>query len=375
MTPETTVAQLTQLWKAPASGFDFIYKDVEIFATTSTVASTTVTTTSTSSKVKISKVTPPKNIILKNQEFIYVWDRATGNIFQNLASTSLVTRLSNHTLPRIEEAYFIDGLHVFVRGLDKDNESVITKYITLSKETASSTISSVYEQFVYIYAKQIAFLVDSKKMFYFTEKTGQGIISNVDGTGITRGIKTILTEWLSQYVNKNIVAITTKPSAYFPGYLFFINTNGSGNNNYIVGEKYGFTTLISPDGKKVLYSEIRNNQLETVVYDVRTKKEIILTQSTISEKCVWTADSITIFCAVPQKLSLAPYPDAWYQNETSFDDNIWSINPTTGEFSLVVTLQGNTPEPIDAYNLKISKNKKYLLFQDKYSLTVWKYNL
>lgn len=369
---ETEAPRLVQLWTAPVSGFNFIYKDIEIIATTSTT--TVVATTSTSTKV-VAKINPPKKTILKNQEFIYIWDRATGNIFENLASTTPVNRLSNNTMPRIEEAYFTGANTVLVRGLDSDNENVGTKSLTLTKESATSTISNVLEKSIFLYTKQIVISPDSKKVFYFTEKTGQGSLMNPDGTANTRIISTILTEWLSQFVSRNTIAATTKPSAYFPGYLFFINTNGSGNNTYILGEKYGFTTLVSPDGRKVLYSEIRNDQLETVIYDIKTKKEITLSQATLTDKCTWTTDSSTIYCAIPQMLALAPYPDVWYQGKTSFVDNIWSINPSTGEFEIVIGLQRTISNPIDAYNLKVSQNKKYLLFQDKYSLTLWKYNL
>jgi Tol biopolymer transport system component len=133
------------------------------------------------------------------------------------------------------------------------------------------------------------------------------------------------------------------------------------------------TTLVSPDAKKVLYNEIVNNLLQTSIYDIKTKKTVSLTQSTLTEKCVWSSDSLKIYCAIPQELALAPYPDAWYQGSTSFSDNIWSINPETGSFAVEIALQDQLLTPIDAYNIKVSKDKKYLLFQDKYTLTLWKY--
>jgi hypothetical protein len=312
---------------------------------------------------------------LKNQEFAYFWDRATGNIFENLSSSTIVSRISNFTLPRMEEALFIDGFSVLVRGVLTDNESITTKYISLYKETATSTLFSTTLKNLFIPAKQVSLLPSLKKVFYFTPKTGNGVSSSVDGTGVANIIKTSLTEWLVQYVNKDTIAITTRPSAYFPGYLFFVSTNGSGNNQYILGDKYAFTTLTSPNGQKVLYSEIVNNKLETSVFDVKTRTSITLSQATLTEKCAWADDSILVYCGIPQQLVAAPFPDAWYQNLTQFEDNIWSINPSTGEFQVVIPLQDQVTVPIDAFNLKISKTKKYLLFQDRYSLTLWKYEL
>lgn len=408
-----TKPRLTHLWKEPVSGFDFVYKDIEITSTTTVdkpvalpapkpVAVSTTTSASSSTTTKkifsidekktpIQTPTPPpaepkpiatttptivyKKTIIKDQEFIYLWDRATGHIYENLSSTTGILRFSNYTLPRIEEALFTDAFSVLVREVGINNETIVTKNLTFFKEVATTTLYTANIKNIFLPAKQISLLTDSKKIFYFSPKTGKGMIMNTDGTSPTMIINTSLTEWLYQYVNKNTVSVTTKPSAYFPGYLFFVTTTGSGNNDYILGDKYGLTTLTSPDATKVLYNEIINDQLETFIFDVKSKSSIKLSQATLSDKCVWERSSKLLYCGIPQILSEAPYPDAWYQNKTRFADNIWSINPETGEFNIVVPLQDQVSKPIDIYNIKISKTNKHLLFQDRYSLTLWKYEL
>jgi hypothetical protein len=374
--------RLVQLWKEPVSGFDFIYKDRVVVSTTTATTtlkiatSTTVGSTTATTTISVATTTITyKTEVLKNQTYAYLWDRATGNIHQNLASTSETERLSNYTLPRIEEAYFIDPVTAFVRGVDETNETVRTTYVQLVKESATSTLYTATTKASPVNAKAVSVLNDTKKVFYFIENTGQGVVANLDLSSFLRVISTSLTQWIPQYVNKTTLAATTRPSAYYPGYLFFIDGTGTGDNQYILGDKYGLTTLVSPDGKKVLYSDIESDLLQTYVYDTVTKQTVPLRQSTLSEKCVWTADSKKIYCAIPQKLALAPYPDAWYQAQTEFSDNIWSIDPVTGEFEVVIALQDQLSNPIDAYNLKVSTDEKYLLFQDKYSLTLWKYDL
>lgn len=368
--PQLSKPRLIQLWKEPVSGFNFINKDREIIST-----STATTTIIVGSSTVATTTVVYKTIVVKNQSYVYIWDRATGNIYQNLASTTDVERLSNYTLPGIEEAHFVDAITVLARGLDSSNEAVISTYLQLYRDIATSTLFSAREKNIPIEAKNVSYSNEAKKIFYFIEGTGQGIVANFDLSSFIRTIKTSITEWIPQYVNKATLAATTRPSAYFQGYLFFINNNGTGDNQYILGDKYGFTTLVSPDGKKVLYSEIQEDLLQTSIYDIASKTIVALTQSTISDKCAWTADSKKIYCAIPQQLALAPYPDAWYQGTTSFGDNIWSIDPETGEFDVVVALQDQVTDKIDAYNLKVSADQKYLLFQDKYSLTLWKYDL
>lgn len=397
-TPSDTVLKqrLVQLWKEPVSGFDFVYKDIEVTSTSSSIVAKPVvvaaTTTSASTTIRsidekkevvkkpvVEATTTPviiyKKTIFKNQEFAYLWDRSTGHIYENLSSSTDVFKLSNFTLPRIQEAFFINPTTVVVRGVSSDNESITSRAIKLYKETSTSTIYSTNIKNLSINSEHISVLPNTGTLFYVVSKTGRGVSVNPDGSNLNTVINTSLTEWLYQYVNKDLVSLTTKPSAYFPGYLFFVKTNGTGNNEYILGGKYGLTTLVSPDGTKIIYNEIINDRLESFLFDVKTKKNIRLTQATLSEKCVWNKESTFVFCGIPQKLPNAPYPDAWYQNKTSFSDNIWSINASTGEFSVVVPLQDQLTTPIDVLSIKISSTGKYLLFQDRYSLTLWKYEL
>ena len=359
----TKKPRLIQIWKEPVSGFGFVTKDVQVFATSTDNSTSTI----------LKKLTA-KNI-LKNQQYVYFWDRKTGHIYENLASTTEVAKISNYTLPGVEEAFFVDSGSIIIRKLSDDNETITTRYVKLVKEFSSSTTYTTSDKDIDIGSKNIAVSNSAKRIFYFLDKTGKGTLSSLDGEVKTSAINTTLSEWLSQYVNKDLITLTTKPSAYFPGYLFSMRTDGTGKNTYILGDKYGFNTLTSPDGSKVIYSEIINNTLETYIYDIKSKGLKYLRQSTIVDKCTWSADSKKIYCAIPQKLYQYPYPDAWYKNEVSFVDNIWSIDPTTGDFTLVVPIQDQVATLIDVYKITVSPDNKYLLFQDKETLTLWKYDL
>ncbi len=366
--------RLIQLWKEPVSGFDFITKDIEITSTT-TLSTSTKPLSIDEKKTPEQPIISYKKSILKNQEFIYFWDRASGHIYENLSSSTDVFKLSNFTLPRMEEVFFFNKDTVLARGVSSDNETIYSRLLKLYKETATSTVFTANVSNVSFRTKHVAVLPSLNKVFHIIDKTGRGFISNPDGAQQSQVLSTSLTEWLYQYVNKDIVALTTKPSAYFPGYLFLLNTNGKGDNEYIIGEKYGFNTLVSPDGTKVIYNEILNDQLETTVYNIKTKKAVRLTQSTIVEKCTWNKESTLIYCAIPQKLANAPYPDDWYQNKTDFSDNVWSIKPETGDFDVIIPLQDQVSVPIDVLSIKVSDTNKYLLFQDKKTLSLWKYEL
>lgn len=348
--------RLVELWKEPVSGFDFLPKDIQVISTT-TKGTTTVSITKT----------------IKNQIHINLWDRATGNIYENLASTTEVNRISNFTSPEAQEVFFITPTILLAREISPDNENIITSYINLYKETSTSTTYTATKKRIFVSTEHISVSQENRKMFYLLKNTGQAYVSNLDMSSVLNVLNTNITQWLPQYVNKTTLALTTKPSAYYQGYLFFINSTGTQDNQYILGDKYGFTTLVSPNGAKVLYNEIEGDLLFTSIYDIKTKKTVRLGQATLTEKCTWSNDSKKIYCAIPQRLALAPYPDVWYQGKTSFSDNIWSINPETGAFKVEIALQDQVTDPIDAYNLKVSTDSKYLLFQDKYKLHLWKY--
>ncbi len=361
--------KLIQLWKEPVSGFDFIKKDIEIVDINANKTSTSTNSTTTKNSTSTENF---KKTIFKNEEFVHFWDRASGHIYENIASSSKVNRISNKTTVAAQEAYFIDKENILIRKIENDNGYITDKFISLFKDNATSTLFDIKEKSLYLPTDNISVSNKDKKIFFFKRNSGEGFITNIDGSGVKSIINTSIRDILPQYVNKNKVAINTKPSAYFEGYLFFINPENK-TNEYILGEKYGFTTLISPDGNKVLYNEIVDNVLQTSIYDIKNKETVTLSQSTLIEKCTWSKDSLKIYCAIPYILAQLPYPDIWYQGKTDFSDNIWSIDANTGVFNLKIALQDQVSESIDAYNIKLSENEDYLIFQDKYTLSLWKY--
>ena len=69
-----------------------------------------------------------------------------------------------------------------------------------------------------------------------------------------------------------------------------------------MGNINGLTTLTSPNGKLVLYS---NDNLSLNVYHTDTKVANILGVKTLPEKCVWGKISDFVYCAVPKSIDTA----------------------------------------------------------------------
>ncbi len=138
-------------------------------------------------------------------------------------------------------------------------------------------------------------------------------------------------EWLSGWPTTSLITMTTKPSGSVPGYMYTIDP-AKKNLIQVFGGINGLTTLTSPSGKLVLYG---NSALTLSIYHTDTKTSDVLGIKTLPEKCVWNKTGDTIYCAVPKSINSGLYPDAWYQGEVSFNDQIWKIDVKTGHCSII----------------------------------------
>ena len=150
--------------------------------------------------------------------------------------------------------------------------------------------------------------------------------------------------------------------------------SSSGNNfNQTLGNINGLTTLTSPNGKLILYGD---DGLNLNVYNITTNTSTLLGVKTLPEKCVWGNTNTTIYCAVPRDIPNNQYPDAWYQGEVSFSDQIWKIDVTTGNTMMLVdplTISGG--EDIDGVKIILDSGGNYLFFVNKKDSFLWEFSL
>ena len=82
-----------------------------------------------------------------------------------------------------------------------------------------------------------------------------------------------------------------------------------------------------------------------------------------------------MYCAVPQTLPQAEYPDQWYQGLFSFSDNIWKIDTKTGVVEKILTPSDLRASSLDMINLTLSSDDSYLLFMNKITGTPWVFRI
>ena len=219
--------------------------------------------------------------------------------------------------------------------------------------------------------RYIAWSPDQNKIAYqyydLSSEANNISVAAPDGSNwenvLTTRMKNLIVEW----PNPEQVSIRTRPSGLAQSVVYTINLP-DGDFEKIIKETYGLTLLWSPLGDKILFSETnsqgKNLKLKIADLGDGTIKELNLI--TLPEKCVWSQDNRTLFCAIPQEIpSLMVLPDDYYKGQFNFNDQFWRINLDTGEITQLFSSLGQGKPNYDAYRLLLSPQEDYLVFVNK----------
>jgi len=304
------------------------------------------------SRIKQISEEPVIGHILNNQKVRYYLIN-NGNVFESDFDGSDKTRLSSNNLP---------GLIKVLWSKNKD------KVITIFEK------DYLLEKYLYDYNTDISELLDYKMrwiawsptqekiayQYYDSQTDNNNIsISNPDGSEWNNILSTRMKNLIVEWPDKDKITIRTKPSGLAQSVIYAIDLS---NNNLekIIKETYGLTALWSPLGDKLLISETNSQggNLKLKLADLNEQIIKELTFTTLPEKCVWSQDNRTIFCAVPKNISIsAVLPDDYYKEEISFSDEIWRINLETED---IVEIKDDSD--YNAKELLLSPLEDYLLF-------------
>lgn len=295
-------------------------------------------------------------------------ERESGNVFSYDFNERVLTRISNRTLPGIEEAsWTADGATAFLRFLsqnDNGGESIDTFALPVGKEDGGFFLETGLGQ--------VAIAGTSSVITLLPSTTGSiATIARVDGANP----KTLFSSNISSLrifpAGTGVVAFT-KASAQTDGFGFVISSGGAFTR--ILGPLKGLTLLPSLSGKSVLYSYLSGKSVVAGVLDVATRTTVALPLAVLPEKCVWAADESAVYCGVPRAMS-GTWPDSWYQGMTSFSDRIWKIDMAARNASLVVDPAAVAKVDIDAVSLATDPSGDALIFTDKKTGSLWGYDL
>jgi len=272
-------------------------------------------------------------------------DRGRGNIYQANEDSLPIATLSNTLVPRMYESVWNKGLTAFIGSLLQDGDTAPSAVYAALIPQATSTVSLTPFE---LRGKNLPSTVvayaaspDKTRLFMFADENGTGVgyISTFDGNTVTKIFTTPLTQVNVDWPSNNIIAITTKGSASYSGYLYFVDPK-TGKWTKVLGPVTGLSTAVSHDGKYVLASLTGNSSnVLTSIYSVAKGAGTDTGIRTLADKCAWgNFYQDVVYCAVPASPVSGTYPDDWYSGAISTNDKIWQVDAPTGEVKLISSL-------------------------------------
>ncbi len=339
---------------------------------------------------------PTKTNPIASTTFRWV-DRGRGNTYEAYADRLDINILSNTLVPRIYESWWNksmdtffaeygsatnDSLTTVVANIVKVPASAIASAASTSDSTSQQITETAYQlKGTLITGNVIGMAVSPQKdkviIVMNQNNSAVGYISKFDGTSQSQLFSMPLTQINIDWPETNTIAVTTKGSSSYAGYLYLINAK-TGSMKQVIGGIAGLSAKVSRDATKVIYSSTGtgNTAIDTNMLDLKTGKSSPVIFKTLAEKCVWSAKFTSdVYCAVPSQIPTGTYPDDWYIGNVSFNDNIWVLDATTGNANQIANLLTLGKNLIDAYNLQIDDSDSYLLFMNKNDLLLWSLNL
>jgi hypothetical protein len=317
------------------------------------------TTTAVSSTTPIIYTDPEVRV-----EYI---ERESGNVYAYQAHARSLTRLTNKTLPGIQEASWLsDGSLAYVRFLEKSGAD--TRIDTYALPTNGTDGYFLEQDLSQVLARATSTLVT----LLSTTDGSSASVSTPSGAGLHTLFTTALSSIRLAFSGGSYVA-TTKGSAKMDGYAFMVDSK-SGSFTRALGPLQGLSALPSPSGKYLLYSYLDRGTLALGVLDLTTHVATRLPLATLPDKCVWTTDDVSLYCGVPTSMG-GTLPDDWYQGVASFSDRLWKIDLAGRVATLVIDPKQAGSIDVDAVGLALDRTNDVLIFTNKRDSLLYVYDL
>ena len=297
-------------------------------------------------------------------------DRQSGNLYSYDASTRTATRVSNKTVPGVQEAVWTpDGGTAFLRYIaaDSDGTMHVETYALPENGEGGRVLDRDINDVLVTGSTTLITLLPSSS-------NSVAISATTDGTSA----RTLFTSELSAITlragNPTFLIAYTKPSKELKGYLFLVNAS-SGAFTRLAGPLAALEGLPDPTGSRVLISYTDASGFHLAVINVTSKEITALPVTTLAEKCVWSSNGKSLYCAVPKDGFSNNMPDAWYRGTESFADRLWEVDFGARVASLIADLPTLNDSPVDAVGLTLDPRTTMLMFMNRIDGSLWTYSL
>lgn len=290
-------------------------------------------------------------------------DRSTGHVFEKALPDGSTNRVDQTTVPQVYKAHLLnDGRSVIRQYLDEER-----RVITVHSGIELDEVSSLPTNEILDIATH-----PQEEVIGYIERIGTEsnvTILNIDSGESTLVFSTVL-RGLSVDKQNNVVVVTQKTSKNLPTSALIFDETGSKIG--ILQQEPGLITKLSPDGSKILYSSIQESGRPLLsVFDIETNQKKLLNVVGLANKCTWLPNSTDVYCALPNELPDAVYPDAWYQGDVSFSDVIWKIDTESNIADFILSPLESNGVSLDMINLTTNASGDSLFFINKIDQTLW----
>jgi len=340
-------------------GYNFFFKQEPIKLETGTETEQPVSAPVSESKIKALSQEPVLAAVADSQK-VKFFSALNGRLWQADFDGLGLEEKTSADLLSLKKVVFSPDRTKTINYLEENG--LIKKYLY---DLASDKTSALNDNI-----ESICFSgLGNKIAYHYSNKaTGQSSIniSNPDGSGwkniLDINIKDLIIEWPQE----NLISFRNKPSGLAQSIVYTLNP-ANGNYSQIINNTFGLSALWSPRGAKVLFSETdsQGQNLKLKIAGIGGQILSELDFSTLPEKCAWSQDERTLFCAVPKQIPQEfILPDDYYKGVFSSADDFIKINTETNQKSPLIGAEDLQAE-FDAYQIFLNIEETYLFFINK----------
>lgn len=287
-------------------------------------------------------------------------ERGTGHVFEINLASSITERITGTTIPRTARAIWSpQGSRVVLITETTGGDTRIFAGTIERTDEGEGVLNTTELESA---ARNITFASTGESVYYVTPSSGgstgyeHNLKTNVRTVRFNSVLRDITVTW-----EPAVVAYTT-PTAHMRGYAYA----GAGFTR-LFGGVNGLMVMPTANYRIVSYAE--NNSL---ISRTDTLDGIPFAIPVFPEKCA--ADpvrSTLLWCGAPSTLTPGAYPDLWYEGAISFNDNIWQVDVTTGNVTLMSVPSEAVGEAIDITDMQVGDAGDMLLFINKKDGALW----
>lgn len=318
----------------------------------------------------------------QTQEAMRFVEVETGHVYETTDSAITNTRVTNTTIPRVNEANFIDGNSVIMRYVDPTSDTIKTFVASITDDTPRGeqiegvqTFSKLQGVFLPEDIQDVS--VNAQKEILYTQANDEGMIAVVTdelGQNKKQIFSSPLSQWKPDWSKRSeTITMTQYPSAVAYSVSQILNRTTERTTPLVAGAQ-GLDVLLSPNGNRALVSYKTGRTISLFLQgEDGTYTDTGL--DTYAEKCIWSSDSVIAYCAEPIGQISADAPDTWYQGLETYSDDMWRINTSDVTSKILFSPFDEGQYSLDIIDLGISADEQYLYFRDKENQFFWTYQL